>query len=280
MTVRTPRPGLLLHLSGPLQSWGEHSRFNERDTARFPTRSGLIGLLAAALGRTRDEPPDDLRRLRFAVRTDRPGTMLRDFHTVGGGRPNKLTVITAEGNHRTGDTGTLVSNRYYLQDAAFTVAVTAHDTDSGLLASCGQALREPRWPPYLGRRSCPPAGPLYLASVPDAWHELTALPLHEHAEPRRDGRRVRGALPVSFYADEPLDTLPIPAGCTAFGEQSSSTINDEPVSFASLDRRYLGRTLHRRTLLMPTTRCKGLGPTYLAELHRHLQTTPFKEPYE
>ena len=59
-TPRAPEPGLLLRLAGPLQSWGMLSHFNERDTARFPTRSGVIGLLAAALGIARDEPLDGL----------------------------------------------------------------------------------------------------------------------------------------------------------------------------------------------------------------------------
>lgn len=269
MTAPAARPGLLLHLAGPLQSWGEHSRFNDRDTARFPTRSGIIGLIAAAQGRRRDEPLDDLRRLRVAVRTDRPGTLLRDFHTVGGGQPTKLTVTTAEGTKRTGMTATLVTHRYYLQDAAFTVALTA-GSDTTLLSACEQALSNPHWPPYLGRRSCPPEGPLLITPSDDAWRELTHLPLHECCHPRRDGRPVTGLLPVVFTADEPLDALPVPPGCAVHGRESSSEINDEPISFQPLDRRYLGRTVYRRTLRMPLDRCAGLGIHYLEGLRGHL----------
>ncbi|MFD0635434.1 type I-E CRISPR-associated protein Cas5/CasD [Catenulispora yoronensis] len=154
------RPGLLLHLSAPMQSWGQRSRFGERDSAMVPTRSGLIGLIAAAAGRPRSADIQDLRALRFLVRVDRPGTLLRDFHTVGGGRPNHHSVITAEGKRRSGDTATLVSTRYYLQDAAFTVAITADpeastSTDStadgaALLSAVTEALNEPKWPPFLG----------------------------------------------------------------------------------------------------------------------------------
>ena len=64
---------LLLRLAAPLQSWGEDSKFETRRTRREPTKSGVIGLLAAALGRRRDEPLDDLRGLRFAVRVDQEG---------------------------------------------------------------------------------------------------------------------------------------------------------------------------------------------------------------
>lgn len=52
--------GLLLRLAGPLQSWGTHSKYLWRDTARFPTRSGVVGMLAAGLGREREAPVDDL----------------------------------------------------------------------------------------------------------------------------------------------------------------------------------------------------------------------------
>jgi CRISPR system Cascade subunit CasD len=276
MTGYATRPGLLLHLAGSLQSWGEHSRFNDRDTARFPTRSGIIGLIAAAQGRRRGEPLDDLRRLRVAVRADRPGTLLRDFHTVGGGQPAKLTVSTAEGNKRSGMTATLVTHRYYLQDAAFTVALTA-DGDTNLLTACEQALRAPYWPPYLGRRSCPPEGPVLVATSQDAWRELTHLPLHESRRPRRDGRLVTDLLPVVFTADEPLDGLSIPPGCAVHGRESSSEINDEPVSFQPLDRRYLGRTVYRRTLRMPLDRCAGLGVRYLEGLRSHLGAGPHQE---
>jgi CRISPR system Cascade subunit CasD len=266
----SPRPGLLLHLSGPLQSWGEKSRFNDRDTARFPTRSGVIGMIAAALGRRREESVDDLRRLRIAVRTDRHGTLLRDFHTVGGGLPNRLTVATAEGKRRSGETGTLVTHRYYLQDAAFTLAITNPDPgaqrDGDLLATCEAALRAPAWPPYLGRRSCPPAGPVLLAACTDTWRDLTHLPVHQ-TQPFQPQQ-----LAVKFHADEPLARLPIPPHCTLDAQQTSTQVNDEPVSFVSLDRRYLGRTVYQHTVRMPSTRCGGIGAAYLTALATYLDT--------
>ena len=74
---------LLLRLAGPMQSWGTRSRFTERDTELEPSKSGVIGLICAALGRTRTESVDDLSQLRMGVRVDFQGTLSRDFHTAG-----------------------------------------------------------------------------------------------------------------------------------------------------------------------------------------------------
>lgn len=85
---------LLVRLAGPLQSWGLTGRFARRDTHTRPTKSGVIGLCAAALGLAREEPLGELAQVLFGVRADRPGTPLRDYHTVGGGtyplRPRDL----------------------------------------------------------------------------------------------------------------------------------------------------------------------------------------------
>ncbi|HEY9370582.1 type I-E CRISPR-associated protein Cas5/CasD [Streptomyces sp.] len=76
---------LLVRLAAPLQSWGAVSRFSQRDTHSRPTKSAVIGLCAAALGRDRTDPVDDLAGLAFGVRADHPGTPVRDYHTVGAG---------------------------------------------------------------------------------------------------------------------------------------------------------------------------------------------------
>src|SRR5690606_26273333 len=85
---------LLLRLVGPMQSWGSRSRFDSRDTNLEPTKSGVLGMIAAALGRHRNEAITDLAALRFGVRADREGAFDIDFHTVqdvyqsdGGAKP-------------------------------------------------------------------------------------------------------------------------------------------------------------------------------------------------
>ncbi|MFD0851028.1 type I-E CRISPR-associated protein Cas5/CasD [Actinomadura adrarensis] len=263
--------GLLLHLSGPLQAWGERSRFNQRDTSTAPTRSGLIGMIAAALGRRRDEPIDDLAELRFTIRIDRPGTLLRDFHTVGGGMPRHLTVITAEGKRRSAETATLTSDRYYLADAAFTVLATA--SDPALLETCARALRRPHWPPYLGRRSCPPDAPLVLTELTqDPVPVLIDLPLA-----RKGGRR--RTIPVEFRSDTPLTHHAWSADSeTASADQVYTEIQDEPVSFSPEHRRYRTRPVYRTHLNLPVDQCAGYGIGYLNALLDHPAITESPAP--
>lgn len=265
------RPGLLLRLAGPLQSWGEKSHFTDRDTARFPTRSGVVGMLAAALGRTRDAPLDDLSRLSLTVRVDRPGILLTDLHTVGGGLPTRDTVTTAEGKKRSGAKATLVSHRAYLADAAFTVALTATEDgpDTDTMARYADALRRPRWPYYLGRRSCPPEGPVLLARTDRPLHHLLRLPVA--AKPPRG----TGPLHITFLSDEPLDGLPLPekwaATPAAEAAQPTGEVHDDPRSFHPKRRSYRVRLLYRRVVSLPKEQCAGLGTAYLARTQQYLE---------
>src|SRR4030043_150082 len=80
---------LLIRLCGPMQSWGTQSRFSNRDTELEPSKSGVIGLLCAALGKPRDEreaqiPPsiNELSALKMGVRVDREGAVKCDYHTA------------------------------------------------------------------------------------------------------------------------------------------------------------------------------------------------------
>ncbi|CAM5788175.1 hypothetical protein CCAE64S_02126 [Castellaniella caeni] len=143
---------LLLRLQGPLQSWGTSSRFDERETQLEPSKSGVLGLVCAALGRDRHEPLDDLSALRMGVRVEQEGSVLRDFQTATG------VAIAADGKAR--NDRTVVSPRYYLADAMFLVGL--HGQDHSLLARVQDALGHPVWPLCLGRRSCPPSGSVAL----------------------------------------------------------------------------------------------------------------------
>ena len=144
---------LLLRCVAPLQAWDTQSRFGVRTTGREPSKSGIVGLLCAALGRPRQEPVTDLAALNMAVRVDQEGSLLRDFHTA-------QNVLKAGG----GTKDTEVSTRYYLSDAAFLVALAG---DLALLQQLHAALRDPRWMLCLGRKSCPPSRPVYIPA--DQW---------------------------------------------------------------------------------------------------------------
>lgn len=132
---------LLFRLEGPLQSWGYRSRFDYRDTSLEPTRSGVIGLICAAMGLAREDDISRFGGIRMGVRIDREGRPERDFHTA-------LEVIKADGSSR----DTVVSHRDYLADAIFTVGLESDDWE--LLKSIEASLRNPRWPLCLGRKSC------------------------------------------------------------------------------------------------------------------------------
>lgn len=134
---------LLLRLAAPLQAWGYDSKFDVRQTGSEPSKSGVIGLLAAALGMRRDADLSRFAALRFGVRTDSPGVLLRDFHTA---KSAKSAYVT---------------NRYYLSDAKFLVGLESDD--EAFLQELAAALRNPRFPLFLGRRSCPPTLPLVLS---------------------------------------------------------------------------------------------------------------------
>ena len=84
---------LLLRLAAPIQAWGAEAKFETRRTLGYPTKSGVIGMLAAALGYSREESPEHLNGLHFGIRIDREGIYLRDYHTAHG-KKDKDTYIT------------------------------------------------------------------------------------------------------------------------------------------------------------------------------------------
>lgn len=153
---------VLIRLEGPLQSWGTQGRFKIRDTETEPSKSGVIGLVGAALGMPRDDAATlaQLAFLRMAVRVDREGTLLRDYHTVGGGdfRGQKHGVGGKEGV-------TVLTERHYLADAVFLAALGGDD--HALVERIAAALADPVWPLFLGRKACVPSAPPFAGIVDD-----------------------------------------------------------------------------------------------------------------
>ncbi|WP_320068175.1 type I-E CRISPR-associated protein Cas5/CasD [Micromonospora sp. RTGN7] len=210
---------LLLRLAGPLQAWGSTSRFTQRQTEIAPTKSGVIGLLAAARGLRRTDPLTDLLGLDFAVRVDQPGQILRDFQVarpLDGGDSMPLT------------------NRYYLSDAAFLAAIGG---DSELLDGLHEAVRRPQFPLYLGRRSCPPVAPITLGVHPGTVAEV----LGDWPWQAAKRLRQRAALTVSL---EVLSDAPP-------GSEVTETFQDEPVSFDPAHRQYGWRPVVRTWVAAP-----------------------------
>jgi CRISPR system Cascade subunit CasD len=203
---------LLLRCSGPMQSWGTQSRFNIRDTGREPSKSGIVGLLCAALGRPRTEPVADLAALKMGVRVDREGRLERDFHTAGKGGYYRISGGMEKEN-------LIVSHRYYLADACFLVGL---EGDPALLEVLHRALANPVWPLYLGRKAFVPSEPVWLAD--GLWYEADLLDA------------LRG-YPWLGTRGKPAEQLRLviedPAG--------SVVVNDVPVSFVQRQRAFLPR---------------------------------------
>jgi len=140
-----------------MQSWGTTSRFDQRDTGKEPSKSGVVGLLAAALGIDREKWTDlePLTHLSMGVRHDRSGVPKRDYQTAGCATTD--TVIKADG---TPSKDGVVSHRFYLADAAFLVALEGDDRE--LLNKAHNKLKDPTWPLALGRKSYLPAEPIWI----------------------------------------------------------------------------------------------------------------------
>jgi len=150
-------PTLLLRLAGPIQSWGVQSRFELRDTGTVPSKSGVIGMVCAALGRDRAEPIEDVARLRMGVRVDREGQIRRDFQTIRGWWWERKAGRWAPNRNGT------ISNRYFLADAVFLVGLEGDDRQ--ILEMIDRALGSPRWPLVLGRRANAPSQPIRLENA-------------------------------------------------------------------------------------------------------------------
>lgn len=166
---------LLLWLEAPLQSWGHDSKFGRRDTLNFPTKSGVMGLVCCALGAGGEQKEllAEFSTLSQTVitynRTKKTGEkidrepLLRDFHMVGSGYDDKdpwqslLIPKTADGKKAVGG-GAKLTYRYYLQDAYFAVILQVPDEYAEKIAN---ALKNPVWDLYLGRKSCVPTDFIY-----------------------------------------------------------------------------------------------------------------------
>ncbi|WP_078865064.1 MULTISPECIES: type I-E CRISPR-associated protein Cas5/CasD [unclassified Streptomyces] len=224
---------LLMCFDAPMQSWGTRSQFASRDTATEPTKSGVVGLLAAALGipRDADERIQNLAKLRMGVRVDREGVIEADFHTVE-------NVPNTEGkNHRTA-----VSKRFYLADALFLVCVESDDTQ--LLHRLHTALSEPQWPLYFGRKAFVPARPIPSPGLAGEHHPVTSHSL-DHAlrthpwlenQPRiHASQRAPSEAPSPAWLRTIVDADPLALDI--------ELRHDHPLSFTQQNRSYAPRAV-------------------------------------
>ncbi len=157
---------IFLRLEGPLQAWGtQESKFVIRASDEAPTKSGIIGLLCASMGISRREAKEwfpRFHKLKIGVRIDRPGIRWWDYNTIGA----KIGSLTAVGKPKytatTKEIETLLSRREFLCDASFLVAIRG---EPQLIQLIHEALLNPKWTLYLGRKSCPPSVPIHSGDI-------------------------------------------------------------------------------------------------------------------
>lgn len=201
---------LLLRLAAPLQAWGSSSKFIVRSTEREPTKSGVIGMIAAALGIQRNDDAKKLAplaQLRFGVRADKEGILLKDFHMVHG---YKIADVT---------------ERYYLSDAVFLAVLECDDKE--LLEEIATALQKPVYPLYLGRKSCPPTLPVVLGVKDEDM--LTALKNEPFLYENDRRKNVRISYEVS---------------------SGGAMVQDVPLSFSQLHRKHGWRMKREELITM------------------------------
>lgn len=242
---------LLIRLAGPMQSWGIQSRFRTRDTQSEPSKSGVVGLLCAALGRPREADIADLAALLMGVRVDREGLPQRDFQTAGGTHANDGYGVARFGG---GPPVTVPLQRHYLADASFLVGLEATSgSGEALLLQLNDALARPRWPLSLGRKAYAPGVPIRLPDGPPLGpgmrmgHSLRdALltypwPPAAAAHERQAGAlpTVEGAAPAPEHRTRPPDLRFVLEDPSGRGE----TRFDVPTSYTLGPRHFLPRTI-------------------------------------
>ncbi|MFI6803840.1 type I-E CRISPR-associated protein Cas5/CasD [Streptomyces luteogriseus] len=236
---------LLLRLAAPLQAWGDHRAvIDTRHTSAQPTKSGVIGLLAAALGHERDQPLGPLADLTIGVRTDLPGTLLRDYHTVSDYRGTPLPSANTNPAGRQKRTSpprhTMTTERFYLQDAAFLVAVHG---PTEVVERLHTAVKAPVGLLGLGRSSCPPTFPLTLGLTDqlllDALRSQEWLATQQARDVWR--RRHNGATPA---------TIDVPA--TIDDPNGGTTLHDQPINYALTGQRHTTRHVSHHLITLAT----------------------------
>lgn len=205
-------PTLLMRLRAPMMSWGDHSQFDHRDSRREPTKSAVIGLLCAALGRPRWDPVHDLAALKMGVRVNKEGILQRDYHTI---QDNMRDKTKAE---------TTVSNRYYVADADYLVGL---EGEAPLLSQLDAALQRPHWQLYLGRKSFIPSHPIRVGIV----EQPLLLALKTAAYEHRGRKDPPFPLRLVLEADGGTDTrqdVPLDWQRRHFGRRSVITTYHSP----------------------------------------------------
>jgi CRISPR system Cascade subunit CasD len=208
---------LVLRLAAPMQAWGSASKFDRRLTEMEPTKSGVIGMLACAMGIRREDSLAAFDDVMFGVRVDQGGELGVDFQMAHEQKNSK-------------NLASWVTHRYYLFDAVFLAGI---EGDYDFLVKIERALHCPAFPIYLGRRSCPPAGQVSLGirdkSLRDTLQEEAWI-ANEGYQKRMEKR---GMTALEIVREAVSD------------EETAYSVRDVPVTFSQKRRMYSFRNVIR-----------------------------------
>ena len=230
---------ILLKFHAPLQSWGTDSHFETRQTDLYPSKSAVIGLIAASLGYSRDEDDKirELSKLSFAVRIDQQGNLLRDYHIA--------QKYKKDGKFDR----TYVSNRYYLEDSIFIIGLSHKDDD--FIRQIYEGLKNPYFQPFMGRRSCPVQADFILGLYDkDILRSIKELPWQASKWYKKDNSRS-----LACYIDSNVDK-----------SLRANPRRDMPVSFSQKQRIHQYRN---ESYIIIDAKDEDLGATddYIAKDH-------------
>ncbi len=195
---------LLFQVVGPIQAWDWQSEHIVKFTQKEPTKSGIIGMVCAAMGidRANTQSIRKLAALKFAVRVDQEGTIMYDYHTIFEEKE--------------------VSQRYYLNDAMFLIGL---EGDEPLLQLVQNGLKRPKWNLFLGRKSCPPSRPPFLKAGLQQKPLLDAL----------------GSYPWLGQSKRAYNDLKRLRVVSDASKQGLSISHDQPINFQKGRRRFAPR---------------------------------------
>ncbi|OYU20081.1 MAG: type I-E CRISPR-associated protein Cas5/CasD [Rhodobacteraceae bacterium PARR1] len=172
------QPHLVFTLAATMAAMGDLAGHERRGSLLWPGRSGILGLMGAALGLRREDDFSALDALSVGVAVFEQGAGLRDYHTVEtvptavakrpNSRPQALRVDALRNN-------TTITLRDYRVGVLYGIAVWG-----GQLESLCTALNAPQFTLYLGRKSCPLSAPpgarVVMATGPEAALTKMILP--------------------------------------------------------------------------------------------------------
>lgn len=157
---------LVFRLYAPLASWGEIAVGEVRRSAFHPSKSAIIGLLSAALGIDRYDETQLKQMVEgyiLGVKVLSQGILMQDYQTIDAPPENKkrnYKTRKEELSVNKDDRSTLQSWRQYLCDSLYVIAIRCHENAPYSLERLKEALKEPVFHLYLGRKSYPLAHPL------------------------------------------------------------------------------------------------------------------------